>query len=76
MNDETQHWGSHVLGNAVVGSPSPRISIEKELPDTRIFVDKLFHEYISSGRRLQTERLVRSKGKLPWLPATHDTDDA
>ena len=76
MNDETQHWGSHVLGNAVVGSSPPRISLEKELPDTRIFVDKLFHEYVASGRRLETERIVRSKDKLPWLPAAQDMDDA
>lgn len=75
MSEETQHWGSHALGNDVIGSP-PRISISKELPDTRIFVDKLFHEYIASGRRLQTERLVQSKDRLPWLPATQEADDS
>ena len=55
---------------------SLRILISKELPDTRIFVDKLFHEYIASGRRLQTERLVQNKDRLPWLPATQEADDS
>ena len=75
MNSEVQHWGAHVFGSDVV-SVLPRMSIKTELPETRIFIDKIYQEFTASGRRLQTERLVQSKGRLTWLPASPVTDDA
>lgn len=75
MNDETQHWGAHIFGTEV-GSAPPRMSIKAELPETRIFIDKIYQEFTASGRRIQTERLVQSKDRLPWLPATQEADDS
>ena len=44
-----------------------RTFIAAELPETRIFVDRLYREFTASGRRLHIEEIVRKCGGLSWL---------
>lgn len=50
-----------------------RIFIAAELPEPRIFIDKLYHEFTETGRRLHIEEIVRKRGSLSWLAVTVET---
>ena len=54
---------------------SLRISIATELPETRIFIDRLYHEFTASGRRFHTEQIIQKRGSLPWLLGPNSDDD-
>ena len=73
MNRETPHWGARGLDANENDRSLLRISITAELPETRIFIDRLYHEFTASGRRLHTEQIMQKRGSLPWLPvSSHD----
>ena len=74
MKHENPHWGMRELDQPTQGRSSLRSLINAQLPDTRIFVDRLYREFTASGRRLHTNRLVRNKGDLPWFMANHDNN--
>lgn len=72
MNRETPHWEARELD---VNDRLPlRISISAELPETRIFIDKLYREFTASGRRLHTEQIIQKRGRMSWLPVSRDDD--
>lgn len=73
MNRETRHWGAREDADED-GRSSLRISITAELPETRIFIDRIYHEFTAAGRRLHTDRIVQKRGSLPWLPVSSDDD--
>ena len=50
-----------------------RTFITAELPETRIFIDRLYREFTESGRRFHIEKSVRKCDRLPWLSATVET---
>lgn len=62
----------HELDQRMEGRSSLRSLINAQLPETRIFVDRLYREFTASSRRMYTNRLVRSKGDLPWFMANRD----
>ncbi len=70
MNRETRHWGDADED----GRSFLRISITAELPETRIFIDRIYHEFTAAGRRLHADRIVQKRGSLPWLPVSSDDD--
>ena len=72
MNHENPHWGMRELGQRTEGRSSLRSLINAQLPDTRIFVDRLYREFAASGRRMHTNRLVRNKDDMPWFMVNHD----
>ena len=72
MNHENPRWGMRELDRTTQGRSSLRSLINAQLPDTRIFVDRLYREFTASVRRMHTNRLVRNKGNLPWFRADHD----
>ncbi len=74
MNRETPHWGARTQGASEDSGPPLRVLIATELPETRIFVDRLYHEFTASGRRLHTDQLVQDRGNLPWLLVGSDED--
>ena len=73
MNRETRHWGARE-SNANEERSSLRRSITAELPETRIFIDRLYHEFTAAGRRLHTDLIAQKRGSLPWLPVSSDDD--
>ena len=74
MNRETPHWGARKLDVSKDDLSPLRISITAELPETRIFIDRLYHEFTAAGRRLHTDRIAQKRGSLPWLPVSGDGD--
>lgn len=72
MNHEDPRWGMRELDRRTEGRSSLRSLINAQLPDTRIFVDRLYREFTASSRRMHTSRLVRNKGNMPWFMANHD----
>ena len=75
MSDETPHWGSRELGKRQRDHSPLRSLITTELSETRIFVDQLYREFTASGRRIQTGRLVQSRGdSSPWFSLARDGD--
>lgn len=74
MNRETPHWGARELDANEDDRSSLRISITAELPETRIFIDRIYHEFTAAGRRLHTDRIVQKRDSLPWLPVSSDDD--
>ena len=74
MNQKTTHWGEYEIGNNERERPSLQTLIDAELPETRIFVDRIYQELTASGRRIQTARLIRSKGTSPWFLVADDED--
>ena len=45
---------------------SLRTFVEKQLPETRIFVDELYQGFSDSGGRSRIDRLIKDRGKSPW----------
>lgn len=74
MKRETRHWGTRELGWIDENRSPLRVSIATELPETRIFIDKLYRNFTASGRRLHTDQLIQNRGDSPWLPVTGDED--
>ena len=72
MNRENRHWGKRELNQGMEKRLSLRSLIHTQLPETRIFVDRLHREFTTSGRRMRTNRLIRNKSGLPWFMAGHD----
>ena len=68
--DASPHWGARELGKHEGGRSPLRTLVGAELPETRIFIDRLYHEFTASGRRIQTDRLVQSRGNMPWFVLT------
>ena len=75
MSQETSHWGEHELGKREKDPSSLRTLIDAELPETRIFVDRIYQEFTASGRRIQTAQFIRNKGASPWFLVADDGDD-
>lgn len=74
MNRETRHWGARESNANEDACSSLRRSITAELPETRIFIDRLYHDFTAAGRRLHTERIVQRRGGVPWLSVSSDDD--
>lgn len=69
-----RQWGASVPTGLGHGRSPVRTLVGAELPETRIFIDQIYHELTAAGRRIQTDRLVQSRDNLPWLVFTHDDD--
>lgn len=76
MNRETRHWGARESNANEDARSSLRRSITAELPETRIFIDRLYHDFTAAGRRLHTDRIAQKRGSLPWLPVSGDDEAA
>ena len=75
MNRETQHWVAPETDKRESSRSSVTTLITAELPETRIFIDRLYHEFTASGRRIQTDRMVQSRGDSPWFSAYRERDE-
>lgn len=51
-----------------------RTLIGSALPESRIFVGRLYRELTASGRRIQTGRLMRSRDNQPWFLLSRGKD--
>ena len=67
MNRETPPWGVREPSANEDESVSLRILIADELPETRMFIDRLYREFTASGRRLHIDRIVRERSNRAWL---------
>ena len=72
MNRETQHWGALETDKFESSRSLLTTLMSAELPETRIFIDRLYHEFTASGRRTQTDRIVRSRDDSPWFPGNRE----
>ena len=74
MKHETPHWGARTLDADEADRSRLRISIAAELPETRIFIDRLYHEFTASGRRFHAEQIMQKRGNHPWFFISNDDD--
>ena len=74
MSRETPHWGALELDAHDRERPPLRISIVADLPETRMFIGRIYREFTASGRRLHAEQIIQKRGNLPWFPVSSDDD--
>ena len=67
MNRETPSWDVRKPSVNEDDRVSLRTLIADELPETRMFVDRIYCEFTVSGRRLHIDRIVRERGDRAWL---------
>lgn len=68
MKKEVRHWGAIYVGILDISERPPRSLIDSELAESRTFADRLFRDFLSTGRRAVTARLLKSRETLPWPP--------
>lgn len=73
-HDTPTHWDTREFDRPEHRRSTVRTLVGAELPETRIFIDQLYHELTASGRRIQTDRLVQNKDNSPWFRLTHGED--
>ena len=60
MNCETPPWGAREPSANENDRASLWVLIADELPETRMFVDRLYREFTATGRRLHIDRIVNT----------------
>ncbi len=67
MKSDPGLWGSLKEGELVDPSRGTlRRVLDDEISDSRVFVGQLYREYIETGRRVITSRLMERGRNLPW----------
>ena len=74
-NNGMSHWGSIEAGKDLHAELPLRTKIETELAETRLFVDQVYREYMNSGSRSTTDRMVKRYDDLPWFQVNHTFRD-
>ena len=67
MNRETPSCDARKPSANEDDRASLRTLIADELPETRMFIDRIYREFTVSGRRLHIYRIVRKRGDWAWL---------
>lgn len=70
MSDAYSHWGPVRAG----GPPDMRLPVrtlvERELGETRMFLELVYRDFTTSGRRTFAASLVERGANLPWYLLT------
>ncbi len=66
MSQVPQMWKATNVGREAGKRTSLRTLVERQLPETRIFVDELYQGFSDSGGRSRIDRLIKDRGKSPW----------
>ena len=73
--DTPSQWGTPGPDGPGRRRSPVRTLIGSELPESRIFVDRLYRELTASGRRIQTGRLMRNRDNRPWFLLSRGEED-
>lgn len=66
MSQVAQTWQATGVERGAGERNSVRTLVEKQIPETRIFVDEFYQGFSASGGRSKIDRLIQGRNRSPW----------